>query len=580
MLIMTQNVVDYLQHLGEAGVAALADTKSFLRGDAIDPRDVDALQFTGEEFYAQVMGTNPYLVKVWLELDDGAEVADRLTVYCTCPVRQEWCKHAVAVALRMMKDPEWARSAPAGEVEAPDVDPTRRYGDMEESTEDVVTSTLGIMNKQDLVNVINKLRGMQPLIEPVVSKLVLPFSSQPFPGLHEIQTQIENTRIMFEMAYTDDGVVDAADQLLYTGNLIRSHAGGEFNRKLLAALETLMFEASKWALAIALPVGPIMHALEKLHQHHVAMTHWENPGASHVIDWLLDSYFALGGYFPALVADYADLLDEDDLECLIKQAHERRPLHPEAILPLEIDVALIRNDMHELKRLCDARGLHDGLLMFYIHNGMDLGAEKLVTAALDVDDPVTVSPDTLHLVALEYFGDDGLRMYHRYWFQKQPSISNFSDFMRVPAVDFAEAVFVLQSVESVAADPDYMLFAATWFERFDIGFEIITTGEPSARRAADFARKVGMQFDPLWAMGVIFAHIREQMERAIAWESEVVRKEELAGVMKAIVVLAKDAEEAAGSAAVRADWEAEVGELKKAFAGNPWVKMAFNDWGL
>ena len=92
---MTQNVVDYLQHLGEAGVAALADTKSFLRGDAIDPRDVDALQFTGEEFYAQVMGTNPYLVKVWLELDDGAEVADRLTVYCTCPVRQEWCKHAV-----------------------------------------------------------------------------------------------------------------------------------------------------------------------------------------------------------------------------------------------------------------------------------------------------------------------------------------------------------------------------------------------------------------------------------------------------------------------------------------------------
>lgn len=72
---MSNNVVEHIQALGEAGVAALADTKSFLRGDAIDPVDVDALQFTGEEFYAQVMGTNPYLVQVWLELDTSGKPA-------------------------------------------------------------------------------------------------------------------------------------------------------------------------------------------------------------------------------------------------------------------------------------------------------------------------------------------------------------------------------------------------------------------------------------------------------------------------------------------------------------------------
>ena len=54
-------VVDHLVELGKAGVEAEADTGSFTRGRAIDAMDVDALQFTGEEFYAQVMGTNPYL---------------------------------------------------------------------------------------------------------------------------------------------------------------------------------------------------------------------------------------------------------------------------------------------------------------------------------------------------------------------------------------------------------------------------------------------------------------------------------------------------------------------------------------
>lgn len=68
---MNGNIVKHLLALGEAGVEALADAKGFTRGSAIDSRDVDALQFTGEEFYAQVMGTNPYLVKVWLDFDDG-----------------------------------------------------------------------------------------------------------------------------------------------------------------------------------------------------------------------------------------------------------------------------------------------------------------------------------------------------------------------------------------------------------------------------------------------------------------------------------------------------------------------------
>jgi len=186
----------------------------------------------------------------------------------------------------------------------------------------------------------------------------------------------------------------------------------------------------------------------------------------------------------------------------------------------------------------------------------------------------------LYLAAIQYFGDDGPRMYHRYWFQKDPSLGNYLDFIRVPAVDFAEAVFVLQSVESVASDPDYMLLAAKEFERFDVGFDIITTATPSTAQAADFAREVGMSFDPVWAMVVVFAHIRKRLSEAVTAQSAAARKAELARVMEEIVVLRKEAEEAAGSTSIRADWEAEVSALKREFAEHPSAKEAFADWGL
>lgn len=580
---MSNNVVEFVQVLGEAGVAARSDVKSFMRADEIMDSDLAALKLADDTFTAQVLGTDVWVVRFELIFDDGAREADRLNVYCTCPVPREWCKHAVAVALRMMKDPEWALAAPTGDVVVDDVDPVRRYGDVEVDTKDVVTSTLRIMNKHDLVQVINGLREQMPLAEPVVAKQVLPYSSQPAPALEIIQYEIENTRIMFDIAHTDRIIADAAEQLIYTGNLIHSHADGQFNLQLIAALQQLMLEANEWTRSIALPVGPIVVALEQLYKLHVEMVQWQPVSVNFLIDWLLDTYFVPGGYLPTLVKEYADLLDDEDLSSLIAQAHERRPLHPEVVLPLEIDVALIKTDMHELKRLCDARGLHDGLIMFYVNNGMDLGAEKLVKAALDVNDPVTISAEMLYVSATHYFGDDGLRMYRRYWFQKDPTLENFYQFMQAPGVDFADALFVLQSVEEVAGNPDYTLFAATVFERFDIGFEVITTSEPNASMAADFASSVGMAHDPVWAMGVVFARIEEEFSRMLAHHSSAVIRASMPRLMEQVILVRKEAEKAAGAAgaaSISADWQAHVDALKREFGEHPVVGAAFANWGL
>ena len=171
-------------------------------------------------------------------------------------------------------------------------------------------------------------------------------------------------------------------------------------------------------------------------------------------------------------------------------------------------------------------------------------------------------------------------MYHRYWFFVAPSLEYFLDFIRAPGVDFAEAVFALQSVEDVATNPDYTLLAATWFERFDVGFDVITTGGPSTRMAADFASVVGMKYDPVWAMGVIFVHIRQQLSRSVARGSVAVQRASLARIMERIVMLRKTVEKAAGSEDVRIDWEAEVRALKTEFGSHPVVRAAFEEWGL
>lgn len=185
---MEKTVVDKLVELGEAGVVAEAGAPTVERGKTIDAMDMDALQFTGEELYAQVMGTNPYLVKVWLELDEGAEVADRLSVHCTCPVQALWCKHVVAVALRMIEEPEWARRAPGQTFEPVDLitEQLEKYGSDPLTAEITmmlaVERTLGRMGKKEVLGVIDKLRAAHPEITPTLTAAVEPYMSNPTHG--------------------------------------------------------------------------------------------------------------------------------------------------------------------------------------------------------------------------------------------------------------------------------------------------------------------------------------------------------------------------------------------------------------
>ena len=170
-------------------------------------------------------------------------------------------------------------------------------------------------------------------------------------------------------------------------------------------------------------------------------------------------------------------------------------------------------------------------------------------------------------------------MYHRYWFKKDASIENFLDYIRLPDMDFADAMLLLQSMDE-SFDTDYLLVAAAYFKLFDVGFTLITTATPSIGMAAHFAEHVGLAHDPEWAFGVIFAHIREQMSQALSQENMAATRATVNWLMGRMMALKKTAQEATGSLDSDVEWGLQVGALKSEFGSHPVVKEVFAEWGL
>lgn len=87
--------------LDEDLLLELAGDRSFERGvDYFESGRVYSLAEYNERITAQVQGTQPYQVDLWLENDD-------LQYRCTCPVGVDgwFCKHCVAVALAWIDEP-------------------------------------------------------------------------------------------------------------------------------------------------------------------------------------------------------------------------------------------------------------------------------------------------------------------------------------------------------------------------------------------------------------------------------------------------------------------------------------------
>lgn len=594
---MNGNIVDYIQALGEAGVAALADANSFVRGDAIDPRDVDALQFTGEEFYAQVMGTNPYLVKVWLALDDGAEVADRLSVHCTCPVPTMCCKHVVAVALRMVREPEWARRAPGQTFQPVDLvaEQLEKYG-TDPSTAEVtmmraVERTLGRMGRREVLGIVDKLRAAHPEITPTLTAAVEPYMIEPMHGELAVQEAVEEARYYSEKVWSADHVTEAARLWTIAVNTIASCYDRGNALTMMSALELAIMDINDLACHVAVPAGELVAVIDQACVLHLRIAEFAEPEEGILLEWVVESYLA-PGFIPCDVEAYAPLLG-DDVSRLADEAHAKVPLHPERVLELACDVAAVHDDLPRLKELMEQTETQDKLYRYYDSKGMTDEATELVDAALKVDNPVELSPPVRYEAARKYLEELGEYRFYQHRFVSTPSYKTFADFMAVDIVDYDNAVDTYyQSVAHTGVrDMNYVLLAAIEFGNFQGGFLAFIVGSDEEWEGealdpdivAEFAQRVVLPVDADFALTLIFVKIRVHMHLAMGtWSEETAIYNALDPELDHIAELYQLISDSPD--AIRS-WRREVERVEQEFRGYPEVaegiaERGFMRWGL
>ncbi|GAB3087718.1 SWIM zinc finger family protein [Corynebacterium aquatimens] len=527
-------VVEWIRSIGEAGLAVRADIKSFMYSRDLMDTDMTALRSTPDTFHAQVQGTYPYVVTFrWRE----SSIREEPSVSCTCPVVATWCKHAVAVAMRLMREPEWQFTIARPEV---------------------TDAALERMSRHDLLKLINSLRQEYPPIEATVTTLAMPHWYAKTKDLVEVQEAIERAR----------ETKDPADWMIAV-NRIYSACQPANGVPLLRALERVILDMNDCALQQALRPTDLHHVIDTAYRHHISLCRFVEPEPEHLREWLLETYFAPGPFVPTEFDEYSQWLDDDDVRQLLSDAYAKFPLHPERVHNLACDVAIYFDDVEELQRLVADADYQDQLFWYYDESCMFTEAEELLERALDPRDTVTFTPEFLLDSCQRYFDEDADYRFFLYRFLLDPTVQSFSNLTHAHNVTFERA---MEAAAGHDSSDEFALIAATTFDRFDTGFDAITNGAPSAELVDDFAEKVGIAYDPEWAVGLMFSNSVRIIKESANPRVTVGRLWELR--QKLASPTAPNSDEALMA------WHSNMKAFREQALGDPVLSIALEEWGL
>lgn len=545
------NVTDWVRSIGEAGLATRADIKSFMRADEIDELDISSLRSSPEVFHAQVLGTYPYLVSImWHE----SSISEEPVVSCTCPVPEDWCKHVVAVAKLLQRDPGW---------------------EMVPGESEMTNALLLRMTRHQLLKVITGLRNKHPWIEPTVTTLAAPHWYGQSRSMLNVQDAL---KWAFELSgegihpYSIDKVAGAWN---YAVHSILSAYEKSNGYEVLCALEVLIMELNDIVVQQALPVEPLVRVIDLACMYHARICGWLKPSSKYIRDWLLTTYFEEGDAVPTRLHDYAEFLDEEDLKLMLIDAHEHVPLHPEEVWDLECAVAIELEDVERLEALMKGVTEQDLLFTFYDDNFMFAQAQALLERALDPNDPVELSPDLRREAAESYFEGEGELLFFQHRFLVLRDAESFSYFLTSEGAKYEE---VMKTLAHVGSPPNFRLLAATHFDRFEDGLDLIYSPSPPSLSYIDyFAEELGVRYDPEWAVGLMFDHVKQVLRMILAENNSSMRK---AHLINAIGRTLKIKEMVEHDYDAYLEWYEQMTSLKNEFVHFPAVLAALDEWGL
>ncbi|MCP1387700.1 SWIM zinc finger family protein [Corynebacterium sp. TA-R-1] len=414
--------------------------------------------------HAQVVGTQPYLVTF---------KADPVNVFvsCTCPVKRDWCKHAVAVVKHL-----------------PELAPRR---------DPLLTSALGRMSAAELVTLLDAFRSQFPQAEPLLTTLAVPeWFDRDHPG------GVRRTIVAVNEARRTHRVADwerAAGML--------RHELGDGN---LASMLTVVEQAIGF---LALEDGTALRddrftslIARLLEQHRELVREVERP-VDDLADFLVKQYFTPTLPDPDL-EDYEPLLDDGGFDAVLAAAAARGTTgtFAKGYANVAVDVALARHDVYEAEQLSAVLNDRDKLFWYFERNDFDAECEELLRRAIDPADPVQLSAPLIRFQAAQYVDADTVRGFLRRELRFQPSTSTFFEYLEAPGQTYHEVMTTL--AELGLNDPNWELSAATEFGLYDEGLFIVENHSVNSLAVGRWAVDVELPRDPVTAVRRLYAYFR------------------------------------------------------------------------
>lgn len=438
-------------------VAERTDHASFDRGQKIDPERVDITERSESRVAATV--TAPHEYHVILDLHGTDVVAE-----CTCTIQHEWCRHAVATALKLVNQ--------QGEIFS---EKTREREAHNAVTHDPLDEFIANISHDELVEVVRDLRVAQPRID-----LALELAAALHGGGEEAVAQRLTQRVT-RLSRKNPGwsarlTAEVAQEWFELLDVCAVGIDRGWGAQLVVPLEDATQGIGEMLLRTDDAYGVLADAYRTAILLHLAAYRQAPPAPPEVVEWISSLVFEESGFGEPDLEDYGEWLDVeaiDELEHRVEK-QDGGGRYDDSLEYLREGIARLRGDDTALEQMLTG----DELLEFYEQRNREDDARLLLTEAATE----RVSKKRLGLggtgVSMEaltsrldrYWGPGTLLKY-RHAFAKSHPGRGFRELLATDGVTPEITHDVIGSAPSWLR-ANLQLMHAIHFDDFDLGYQV------------------------------------------------------------------------------------------------------------
>lgn len=423
-------------------VAERTDHASFDRGQKIDPERVTVTEHTETGVAATVVAPHEYHVTLDLH---GADIVAE----CDCTIEHEWCRHAVAVACKLIDE--------QGQLFEDDA---LRNAAREAVSMDPLDDYITDISHDELVQLVRDLRISQPRIDLSLEVGAALYNGGPEAvgvrlgqRVHRLARKNPgwSARLTAEVAAEWFELLDVMSVCIDRG----------WGAPLVKPLEAATEGIGQMLLRTDDAYGALEDAYRTAIMLHLAAYKQNPPTATETVEWISSLVFEESGFGEPDLSEYAEWLDVEAVDELERRVEKQssRGRFDDSLDYLREGIARLRGDDAALEHMLAG----DELLEFYEDRGRDDDARLLLTEA--ATEALTQRLD-------RYWGPGTLLQFRQAFAKAHPG-RGFREFLNT------EGATPELSMEVIEAAPSWLranlkLMHAIHFDDFDLGYEVAT----------------------------------------------------------------------------------------------------------